>query len=911
MLRSLFTGVTGLKQFQTKMDVVSNNIANVDTTGFKRGRAMFADLFSETIRHGQQSFGDFGSQNPMQIGLGTKIASIDTIMTQGKIENTGRDNDIAIEGDGFFMVKGFDSNIYYTRDGNLNVSDSHDLIMTNTGSKIQGWSAMQDPRTGNLEMRETDVVPYDINIARYLKKHAHQTNEITYSCNLQSSSPDRDIEFGVETLTFIDSADQKQDLRFKFKKLDAENWLWTAHDDTEGNVATGTLKCDEDGTVLESTVEPAGLTSTLSAPYFTYDPDGNPQPGSATMPINKVTNQGNGLSSGVTVSGNLVKDETVEIIFDGGDPTRAVSYRVVGSERGFIHSGTLGGTQARFAGDPVTFGLSWTPAANTSFTVTDSQFAVPRTATVSFVGGTTYTASEIVDTINNALANDGVRATAYFDAVTSQLQIVSNEIGERQNLTIGGAIGNFADLGLTAGTQVGTGAGKAEVYSDLAMSAAFAADNVDVTADVQLVVTDRHGRAATIEFPDIVAGVNQIYSRGAILAEINSQLVANNVSANAAFLDTDNDGSPDQLMISSNVPGSGERVILTGTNIDQLGLAGGSYSGTAAVSHFEYGGLTFDLTEGTNHWLPNESLSFVTTAEKGAASSVNIYVPQPGTKKMAFATNVNNHEYKIEGAVSKGAQHKTNIVIYDSLGTPHGMVTTWEHTDKTKHEWTYKMSYSPDDPEILAWLKDPANNILDPESPTDEELERANDSLITDRTGKMYFQNDGKIDVARSYIPSFSLQPRGSNPLKIDLATDLITQFDSQFTTKAENQDGYAMGLLQKIYFEEDGVVRGVYSNGQKQPIAQLAIATFNNPEGLEKKGNNLYAFAPGSGLAVVSRAGVGLAGKVVANSLEMSNVDLSQEFTDMIVTQRAFQANSRVITTSDELLQELVNLKR
>ena len=278
---------------------------------------------------------------------------------------------------------------------------------------------------------------------------------------------------------------------------------------------------------------------------------------------------------------------------------------------------------------------------------------------------------------------------------------------------------------------------------------------------------------------------------------------------------------------------------------------------------------------------------------------------------MAFATNVNNHEYKIEGAVSKGAQHKTNIVIYDSLGTPHGMVTTWEHTDKTKHEWTYKMSYSPDDPEILAWLKDPANNILDPESPTDEELERANDSLITDRTGKMYFQNDGKIDVARSYIPSFSLQPRGSNPLKIDLATDLITQFDSQFTTKAENQDGYAMGLLQKIYFEEDGVVRGVYSNGQKQPIAQLAIATFNNPEGLEKKGNNLYAFAPSSGLAVVSRAGVGLAGKVVANSLEMSNVDLSQEFTDMIVTQRAFQANSRVITTSDELLQELVNLKR
>ena len=85
MIRSLFTGVTGLKNFQTKMDVISNNISNVNTTAFKRGRTEFADLFCQTLRYGQQAFGDYGSQNPMQVGLGVKKAAIDTLMDQGNI----------------------------------------------------------------------------------------------------------------------------------------------------------------------------------------------------------------------------------------------------------------------------------------------------------------------------------------------------------------------------------------------------------------------------------------------------------------------------------------------------------------------------------------------------------------------------------------------------------------------------------------------------------------------------------------------------------------------------------------------------------------------------------------------------------------------------------------------------------
>lgn len=917
MIRSLFTGVTGLKQFQTKMDVLSNNIANVNTTAFKRGRVMFQDLFSETLRHGQQAFGDYGGLNPMQVGLGVSKAAIDTLMDQGAIEGTGKQTDIAIEGAGFFSARGYDGNLYYTRDGNLNINPNHDMVMTNTGFKMQGWMATQNPKTGNLEMKETGIVPYDINITKYLKKHAHQTNEILYSCNLDSGSNERDVEFGLDTLTFKNSQGKFENLAFKFKKLDATNWIWSAVDDTEGNVATGTIKTDDDGNVLESTVDPAGPTSSTAQPYFTYDPDGDPRPATATMPINAISNTGNGISSGVTASGTEVKNETVEVIFDGGDPTRATSYRVVGSERGFIGAGTLSGEQARLAGTPVGFGTHWTPAVGATFDISDNQFTPPRVATVTFAAGSTNSNSQIVDTINTALKDNGVRATAYYDAITQKFQIVSNDIGSNRELEFSNGTGDFADLGFIAEISSGTGGSRPEVFSDATVATANSTawdpenDIWDPASDVSLTITDRDGRTALINFSDIVAGNNQIYSRGAILAEINSRLAQENVNATAAFVDTDNNNSPDQLVITGNYSGSGERVIISGTGYEQLGLAANTYSGTAAVSDFNYGGLEFSLTEGQNPWLPNESMKFVTTEEKGGSDSVNIMVPQPSANMLEFAATVNGETFKINGAVSKGAKHSTNIIIYDSLGAKHGLVTTWEHTNSETMEWSYKLNYSDDDPEIVHWLKDPANNIADPEDPTVDDLERANDALITNREGKMYFFKNGKIDLGKTFAPPCTMAPRGSNPLSISLDTALITQFDSDFSTKAEFQDGYEMGLLEQIYFEEDGIIRGVFSNGQKQPIGQIALTSFNNPAGLEKNGKNLYSYAPNSGQPIVGKPGMMDRGVIVAASLEMSNVDISEEFTNMIVTQRAFQANSRVITTSDELLQEVVNLKR
>ncbi|MFW5807627.1 MAG: flagellar hook-basal body complex protein, partial [Spirochaetota bacterium] len=130
-------------------------------------------------------------------------------------------------------------------------------------------------------------------------------------------------------------------------------------------------------------------------------------------------------------------------------------------------------------------------------------------------------------------------------------------------------------------------------------------------------------------------------------------------------------------------------------------------------------------------------------------------------------------------------------------------------------------------------------------------------------------------------------------------------------TTKAVEQDGYGMGYMESFNIDSSGVITGVYSNGIKQPVGQVAMSVFTNPQGLTAVGENLFEVSNNSGMANTGAANSAGRGKINAGSLEMSNVDLSDQFTDMIVTQRGFQANSRTITTSDQMLQEVINLKR
>ena len=155
---------------------------------------------------------------------------------------------------------------------------------------------------------------------------------------------------------------------------------------------------------------------------------------------------------------------------------------------------------------------------------------------------------------------------------------------------------------------------------------------------------------------------------------------------------------------------------------------------------------------------------------------------------------------------------------------------------------------------------------------------------------------------------SISVTVAGAS-VAVDLST--VTGFAGLTTIEAQGQDGEPAGTLQAFTATSDGTLIGSFSNGLKQAVGRLALANFANPMGLEKAGSSLFRTSVNSGDPQVGEPRTGGRGILTGGALEMSNVDLSQEFTNLIIAQRGFQAGSRVITTSDELLQELVNLKR
>ncbi|SEL18324.1 flagellar hook protein FlgE [Blastococcus sp. DSM 46786] len=175
--------------------------------------------------------------------------------------------------------------------------------------------------------------------------------------------------------------------------------------------------------------------------------------------------------------------------------------------------------------------------------------------------------------------------------------------------------------------------------------------------------------------------------------------------------------------------------------------------------------------------------------------------------------------------------------------------------------------------------------------------------------GTVSFNTAGNMTAPAAGIAFDPAAAGWPGPVAIELGT--ISQFAGSSEVTAPEQDGYALGSLQSFQLSNDGTIMGVYSNGLRQPLGQLAMAAFNNPSGLEKAGNSSFRVGDNSGVAMIGTAGAGGRGVLSSGALEMSNVDLSEEFTSLIVAQRGFQANSRVITASDEILQDLVNLKR
>jgi flagellar hook protein FlgE len=237
--------------------------------------------------------------------------------------------------------------------------------------------------------------------------------------------------------------------------------------------------------------------------------------------------------------------------------------------------------------------------------------------------------------------------------------------------------------------------------------------------------------------------------------------------------------------------------------------------------------------------------------------------------------------------------YSSTVIVYDSLG--NGIPVTLTFEKQAVNSWDVSVNV-------------PAGTVTDPA--TDVVIDVAN-----------YTFDGGDGSLLNNTDPQITLSDLISGADDLVLTWDLVdaagvtngdlTQYASPSTTTFQTQDGYPSGVLRGVSVDEFGVVTGSYSNGQLTPLYQVLLADFPNYYGLNKMGKNLYAESRDSGQPLSGVPQSGRLGSISPSAIEMSNVDLAQEFVKMITTQRAFQANSRVITASDEILAELINIKR
>lgn len=303
--------------------------------------------------------------------------------------------------------------------------------------------------------------------------------------------------------------------------------------------------------------------------------------------------------------------------------------------------------------------------------------------------------------------------------------------------------------------------------------------------------------------------------------------------------------------------------------------------------------------------------------------------PAAATSEVFLASNLNKNTPVIgpdaTAAEIREGTWSVEYDIFDSFGNTHTLRVDFSRIADEPNRWNAAVQISPEAPdEILQTVSIGGVPSADTQSFI---VEFANDGTlqsIANPEGGLL--NDGNLAVDIEFeVPEASIPidpdtglPEGpaSQAFTLNLGqvgafTNSMTQYSSQSSTKVFRQNGYPMGYLEDYRIDQSGEITGIFSNGTNRILGQVALASFTNPGGLEKAGENTYVQSINSGLADIGAPGTAGKGVVIAGTLEMSNVDLSQEFTDMIVTQRGFQANSRSIQTADQMLQEVLTLKR
>jgi len=231
--------------------------------------------------------------------------------------------------------------------------------------------------------------------------------------------------------------------------------------------------------------------------------------------------------------------------------------------------------------------------------------------------------------------------------------------------------------------------------------------------------------------------------------------------------------------------------------------------------------------------------------------------------------------------------YQTSVLFYDSLGATHTATLTFERTAANEWTWTAGLSGT----NTIAVVPDPA-------------------SLTFNDDGTLNTGSSAQLVISGSAGAGNDLD-NGASEMTMELDLSNLVQYSTSFTPVPSARDGHSAGTLDSISFDETGTLIGTFTNGATQKLAQLVLADFYNPSGLTKAGENLYTVSMNSGAPLVGVAGSSIRASIVSGALEGSNVDLASEFTKMIIAQRGFEANSRLVSTSDNVIGELINLKR
>lgn len=843
-MRSLWSGVSGLQAHQVAMDVEGNNISNVNTTGFKYSRADFGTMFSQTVKIATAPTDGRGGSNPLQIGLGVSVSSTTRIHSQGPVQTTTKNTDVAINGDGFFMVSD-DGGLtnYLTRSGDFKL-DAYGNFVNNAGFVVQGWNINWDDQT-----IDSSRTPQNIFIDPGMHIPAAKSTEVAIKANLNSG-----LNIGTSSRNLY-ALDSVHGWNTKTQRAEDENDTGTtqfyttsknAVEVTEKGVDAGSLfNANGQGLNLR---EGQGIWVSYADAKFT----------TATAGANGVFNENS--------------QTTQQNVIFWGNKDNAVNLDIT------LNGVNIQNANIRSLDEAIAY-------INTFTAPTDTR------------DGTGVKAVKKADGSGIEFVNDNADGTTdnmkNIDLVVKQ----TNTAGERfrvtwnqqnQNFTAATVKANGNSAWITGGTaglteeRVQIITAHKYVYSSTPVNIP-PMYNPDGGPGYDPANQNNPGTAENNYFQAVQGGLLNTDSRTFRTTEDLRELLQRD-----ARYGVDYDGSGG-FEIDGRDVNEGVKVVVT-------------ENGNFAISNPneipQRPGFVMPGAPGTQDNRTTHNMSFNITAysnKQGTVSTNDAF-----TKIFKAFDGV----LTVGGQIKESEQLKLSafsagLEIYDSLGSKHTLEVQFVKQSTTQdggNEW--QMIIRVPEPAEINTTGEGPNNII---------------------VGTARFNNDGSL---ASYTPrTINFSPNnGAAPnqqIKLSFGTsgsnDGLVSSNSASTLTGQATDGYTSGNLKPdaIRVDDKGNILGEFTNGKTFAVAKIAMASVANNSGLEEIGGNLFKVTANSGNIVVGEAGTGGRGEMKTSALEMSNVDLSRSLTELIIIQRGYQANSKTISTSDQMLQTLIQLKQ